>query len=295
MGTSKSYGGPGGKPPLLPRWAQGDGAPIPETGNESLDPNPLPNPLPEKNPLPQPIPAPESIPPPPRLPEVNLWSQAKRSMGRFASSGGAGNIRKAAGDYVRARGGATRAAKAVSAGRAATAGVVNFLSDVATRGIGEALHNIGLGEVLGQPVEKVLAAIVNALAPAGANFDDAAARRTVSEALTQVFERFGVEEGGISRLNAMDATGVAEAFRVSVAEFIFQRLMCESGKSVETKAISDREAHRRELELKAYIVETVKLDMRGRDVLTTDWKSRQNQQVIENIYREAYRLMEVAG
>jgi len=295
VGTSKSYGGPGGRPPLLPPWAQGGDSPAPDDGARPPDPVPAPEPSTGKEPLPPEIPIPVIPPVSPRPPEISPWTQAKRSMGRFASSGGGANLRKAVGDYARARGGSSRAAKAASAGRAVTTGVVSFLSDIATRGVGEALRGIGLGDVLGQPVERVLAAIVNVLAPEGANFDEVASRRAVSEALMSVFNHFGVEEGGINRLNEMDAAGVQEAFRISVAEFIFQRLMLEMGKSVEARAASDREARKRELEIRAYVVEAVKLDLRGRDVLTTDWKARQNQRLIEGIYQEAYRLMEVAG
>lgn len=215
-------------------------------------------------------------------------------MGRFASTGGRGDLRNAGRNYVRARGGAARAARAASAGRAVTTGVVGFLSDVATRGVDTALRSIGLGGIIGQPVEAVLAAIIDALAPVGVSLDEVAARRTVDEVLVSVFEKHGTVEEDIRKLNAMDATGVQEAFQFSVAEFIFQRWMLELGKRVEEKAVSAREARRLELEIKSYVVEATKLDLQGRDVLTTDWKARENQQVIESIYREAYRLLEVA-
>jgi hypothetical protein len=228
------------------------------------------------------------------VPEVRPWRKAKIAMGRFASIGGHQNLQKAGRNWVRAQRGATRAARAATAGRATTTGIVGFFSDVANRGIGDALRSIGLGNVLGQPVETVLAAIVNALAPDGATFAEIAARRTVDEALVSVFERFGVEEGGIEKLNAMDATGVQEIFHVSVAEFIFQRWMLDLGKRIEERAMTAREARKLELEVKAYVAEAAKLDLGSRNVLTTDWKSREAQEVIENIYQEAYRFLEVS-
>jgi hypothetical protein len=139
----------------------------------------------------------------------------------------------------------------------------------------------------------VLAAILNALAPDGADFDDVAARRTVDEALVAVFDRYGVLDDGIEMLNAMDAAGVEDAFRISVAEFIFQRWMLELGKRIEERAVSAREATRLEREVKAYVIEAVKLDLGGRDVLTTDWRSRESRDLIESIYREAYSFLEV--
>ncbi len=187
-----------------------------------------------------------------------------------------------------------RAARSAAAGRAATAGVVGFLSDVATRGIGDALRRIGLGDVIGQPVEAVLASIVNALAPDGVTLDEVAARRTIDEALVAVFDRYGVLEGGIEKLNAMDGASVQDAFRISVAEFIFQRWMLVLGKRIEERALTAREARRLEREVKAYVTEATKLDLRGRDALRTDWGAPENQAIIDGIYQEAYRFLEVS-
>lgn len=298
MGTSKPYDGPGDKNPLLPDWAQDGGEP--DDGPPPPPPDPLPEPpgeypppLPPLPPFPTPDPGtPPPLPPPD--PELRPWNKAKRAMGRFASTGGRGDLQKAGRNYVRARGGSAQAARAASAGRTATTGLVGFLSDVATRGIDAALRTIGLGDVIGQPVEAVLAAIVNALAPAGVTLDEVTARRMTDEVLVAIFEKYGAVEEDIRKLNAMDAAGVEEAFRLSVAEFIFQRWMLELGKRVEEKAVTAREARRLELEIKSYVIEATNLDLQGRGALTTDWKAPENQRVIEDIYREAYRLLEVA-
>jgi len=113
--------------------------------------------------------------------------------------------------------------------------VVSFLSDVASRGISDALQAIGLG-----------------------------------------------------------AVGVQEAFQISVAEFIFQRWMLELGKRIEERAVTAQQARKLELEAKAYVNEAVKLDLHGKDVITTDWRARENQTIVENIYREAYHFLEVS-
>jgi hypothetical protein len=148
---------------------------------------------------------------------------------------------------------------------------------------------------LGQPIENVLSAIVNLLAPDGASLDDVAVRRTIDAAIMTVFERLGVEEGGIEQLNKLDAAGVAEAFQASVSEYVFQKWMLALEKRIEEHAMSAREACRLEREAKAYIVEATKLDLEGRDVLRTDWTLPENQRVIDNIFEEVYHFLEVAG
>jgi hypothetical protein len=300
VGTSKSYGGPGDGPPLLPDWALGDGEPTPN-GQPPAIPFPLAD---TPNPVPTGVPTAGVFPASPlpdvtagRIPALPItsrpWRLASTAMGKFASPGGSRRELKSAGrKYVRARGGSTRAARASTAGRAATSGIVGFLSDVATRGVEDTLRGFGLQSVLGQPVEEVLAAIVNALAPVGVDFEDIAARRTVDEVLVSVFERFDVLNGGIERLNAMDAAGVQEAFQLSVAEFIFQRWMLELGRRIEDRAMTAREAGKLEREVKAYVIEAAKLDLRGRDPVKTNWKTRESQKIIEDIYREAYNFLE---
>lgn len=81
-------------------------------------------------------------------------------------------MRRAATRYVRAKGGARRAAAQARSGRASTARLGGFLSDVAARGFTEAARSLGL-EVIGQAADVVLAAILNAIAPAGNTDDDA--------------------------------------------------------------------------------------------------------------------------
>jgi len=292
MGTSKPYGGPGDNTPLLPDWALDNDAPPPgeppippppqKPQSENGDPSPLPTPTADIS----------DAPTPSQVPPTRLWRKAKLAMGGVASSGGRERFQKAARGYVQARGGATGAARASTTGRRATTRVVGFFSDVATRGIGDALRAIGLGNILGQPVDIVLTAIMNTLTPPGASLDDMAAKRTTNEVLVMIFEQYDVLEGGIEKLNSMDADGVQEAFRISVAEFIFQRWMLDLGQRIDERAATASEARKIEIEVKAYVTEAVKLDLKGKDVLTTDWNTRENQTIVENIYREAYRFLE---
>ena len=116
------------------------------------------------------------------------------------SGGDAGRLRTAGRRYVSARGGTKKAATTASAGRATTARIGNFISDVASRGFTEAARALGLQDTVGQKVDTVLAAVINAIAPAGTNNDDAIARRAASETLREVFEKHGVQEAGLDAL-----------------------------------------------------------------------------------------------
>ena len=298
MGTSKTNDGPGDKTPLLPDWAQGDedGIPFPDSDK----PAPQEDGAPEEQPL-ETTPddegppdrethPPEREPPPPD--NSKPWQQAKSNLTRFTKTGGRRELANAGRSYVRARGGARRAAQNSTAGRAATGRVIGFLSRVVTSGIADALESIGLRDVLGQPVESALAAIMNKLAPTGDGLDEAAARKAVDLALLSIFEEYGVEADGLERLEEMDAAAVEKAFQTVVSEYNFQRWMLELGKRVEEGAVSANEALRLESIAKECILEATRLDLRDYDILATDWSGSESQRIINDIYAQAYVFLE---
>src|SRR5882724_3038175 len=121
MGTSKSYGGPGDASRLLPSWAlpsaaPGDGA---SAGGGSADGGSAgpDGGAPSAPPASAPLVAPAFT-----GPVHHPWTAAKRSLGvALRGSGGHRDYRPAARAYVRARGGAQRAAQAATSARGTTA------------------------------------------------------------------------------------------------------------------------------------------------------------------------------
>lgn len=297
MGTSKTNDGPGDRTPLLPDWAQDDEDEIPTTADDES--------APEDN-LPQ-EPSPETKPneegPPEREPistegeqpspdAAKPWQHAKSALTRFTKNGGRRELAVAGRNYVKARGGARRAAQNSVAGRAATGRVIGFLSRVATNGIADALESIGLRDILGQSIEAALAAIMNKLAPSGGGLDESAARKAIDLTLLTIFEEYDVEANGIERLDEMDTKSVENAFQAVVSEYNFQRWMLELGKRVEEGAVSASEALRLEAIAKECIGEATRLDLRDHNVLTTDWSGAESQKIINDIYEQAYIFLE---
>jgi len=311
MGTSKSYDGPADHTPLLPRWAQAPepipippSEPVPTEPPEPTETNSPPEGEPanaetpiDADPL-TPSLAPSPAPPPipiaaPALPAfATPWKSARLAMTAFSKHGGAARARSAGQRYVRARGGSRRAAQAAASGRATTAALGGFLSNVASRGFSDAARTLGLSLLVGQSATSVLNAILNALAPTGASNEEAIARRATAEVLADLFERYGVQEGGTDRLDNMPAADVAAATEKSVAAYIYQRWLLELGKRIDQGAYSDREAVRMEREVKAYVRDLVRIDLRGRDILTIDWNGVDGQQFCQRIFQEAYALLE---
>ena len=282
MGTSSTYGGPSGKTPLLPSWAQPEPgvdqppADVPQQPPNSVPPNPLAINVP--------------------IPTVS-WTTAKSAMTRYASSGGGSGgragLRKAGDAYVGAKGGSSGAARTAISGRAATGGLAQFLSDVANRGGEAASRALGLAKALGKGSDALFAALVDALAPPGNELEQAAARRAVEESIEHLYAKFELEDGDINKLDALDADGIKEALGVSVCSYIYHRWLQELGKSIQTQAITPRDAVRLEREVRAYVREAVKLDFKQIDVLTVRWNEEEGRKIVNRIYMDAYAFLEV--
>jgi hypothetical protein len=213
-------------------------------------------------------------------------------MSTVAKNGGsAGRLRLAGRRYVSAKGGAKKAVSTAVAGRAATASIGNFVSDVAARGFTEAARALGLQDTVGQKVDVVLARVINAIAPAGTNNDDAIARRAASETLRELFEKHGVQESGLDALNAMTPADVTDTIELSVAGYVYQLWLFELSQRIEQHAVSEADAVRLERDVKTFVRGLVKLKLDGKQALQLDWKGAEGKKFVQDIYEAAYKLL----
>jgi len=307
MGTSGPYPGPGKHSPLLPPWAD-DGSPEPF-------PHPSPQPQPEvPNPTPDGDRGPDQgtqlpnsdVPTPSPFPYVpniliqpyqggNYWPNTSKQFNIYAQGGGGASLGKALKSYTRSKGGPQRAARAARAGRSSTTKLGGFLSNTATRGIIVASEALGLSDtILGMPVELALASILDAIVPDAATLDESAARQAINATLEEIYKRYQLEDGNISKLEAIDGNTAGELVVFSVISYISERILQDLGTILENGKISVDEVTNLEREVFPYIRETVKLEIILQDinVLTIDWAGPEGQQFSESIYTQAYALLE---
>lgn len=297
MGTSSTNSGPKGKTPLLPKWAQGGGegaspgSPAPAqpdaapNGGNNSPANPTPNPASADV---QAQAAPSFFPKLSGTP----WKLARRAMTTAAKAGAtAVGLRTAGRRYVAAKGGSKKASAAATAGRATTARIGNFVSDIASRGFNEAVQAIGLQSTVGKKADVVLAEVINAIAPSGTNNDDALARRAASETLRELFEKHGVEQSGLDALNAMTPGDVAETVELSVAAYVYERWLFDLSQKIEQNAVSETDAIKLERDVKDFVKGLVKLKLNGDKALKLDWKGAEGKKFVQDIYDAAYKLL----
>jgi len=285
MGTSKSYGGPADVSRLLPSWA------LPGGGDTGQDTPPS-----EGAALATPTPAAvagSARAGAPGVVSARPWMAAKRSLGRAVrDGGGGGNYGRAASHYVRAAGGSGSAAVAAASGSASTARIADFLSRTASAGAAEAVRLLGLQPLAGRSADEVMAALTDALAPDGATLEEAAARSAVAETLAILYEQRGLEENGLDALASMTPDDIRLTVIDLVGSFVFHRWTQDLGVAIERKAVSAAQAVGIEREMRQYIREALKLDLKGRDVMKIDWPGPEGRLIVQAIFAEAYGFLE---
>lgn len=166
------------------------------------------------------------------------------------------------------------------------------MSIAAREGTQAALKKVGLEDYLNQSAEVVLSALCDILSPAGTTRDDVATRQAMATVLGELYEELdeeGLEFSSLDSLNEERLTGIIRSF---VAESIFRRWINDLGRCIERNAISEGEAVRLEREIRDWIHETVKLDLSGTNMLQADWQSREMNNTMDRIYKEAYGFIE---
>ncbi|GAA0893637.1 hypothetical protein GCM10009122_33160 [Fulvivirga kasyanovii] len=277
MGTSSSFGGPKGRPSLLPPWADEDSVDNIQTDNEE-----------EKD----------------KSNETNSsetteedklsgnYAGAKNSLSRYVNGGSGSSVRNASKSYVRSLGGAKKATRSSSSGKRAVSAFGGFLGNVARDGINQTLRNLGLGDLIGESASVVFAGIVDAIAPTGTSNEEADARQAIVDALNMLYDKYELADDNLSKLDALNATDIREAILDSVKAYIYERWLQELSLCIEKHSLTPGEATRKETEMKEHIKAAVDYDFEDQDVLNMDFAEGSGKELIENIFYEAYQTLE---
>jgi hypothetical protein len=149
-----------------------------------------------------------------------------------------------------------------------------------------------LGAFLDRGLDVFLVALTRVLAPRAGTNEEAAAHAAVADTAAFLFDECGVEDTGLEALEALDARMIGRALEHYVASFINTRLMHVLGSRIEAEAQSPEQAVALEAEVKDYVRERVRLDFAGRDLMQIDWEAPESQREVEDIFEEAYGLLE---
>ncbi len=222
------------------------------------------------------------------------WTSPKRAIGKYASSGGGGvnAFKPVARGFVRAQGGSRQATRG-SAGGVRTA---QFLAGALTafvQGGETALSEFVGRNFVGRSADEVLAALVDELAPGGAQNEDAAARDAACTVLEELFEKYSVETVGINGLAALDMAEVASVVVQYVAAYIFARLMQVLAIRLERNDLTPAAACRMERDIRSYVKDRVEEEVTPPQVNNISFTAAEGKRIVERVFDDAYSIIEV--
>lgn len=289
MGTSSSYGGPVGKHPLLPPWADEPAeGPLDQAGDDG--PQPFPEELPSDVPLPDRPPANLPVPD-----DLIPWSNPKSALTRRARGNSNVSWGTVTRRYVQASGGPKRAAASARAGRTTTSRLGGFLANGLRNGFVEAARRLGVQNLIGRDAQFVLAAFIDLIAPDGSLREEAIARKAVIETMAEWFERYEVDANGIEVLDRMTPDGMRDLIVLSVTNYVNARFQQELLSRIELGTLSERDANVLADEAKGFIASVVNIDVGSVDLVAFNWDGPEGQQFIDGVYTAAYGLLAEAA
>lgn len=234
-------------------------------------------------------------------PSGGAWTKAKTRSSRFAgSSGSPRDVPGVVGSYLAAvsspGGTAGRAAlsgRAIAACAGPARALAGFFSDVATRGLDEALAVRGLGHLVGRSPFEVVAGLVDALVGDGSELSDAIVRAAEVETLSELVSQLGDEYAELQaswdrNLNEEEVRSVLGTFLSNV---IFTQWASDMADRLERQAVSEDQLSLREAAIREFIEEHVRFELGRIAALSVDWGGQQGIAAIDGVLQTAIGLM----
>lgn len=225
------------------------------------------------------------------------WGGLKAHVTRSAGAGtGAGAARGMVSKYISRNGGPSgMAARGAGggggpAGRQAAKTFAGFSSRVAEVGLPQALQEIGLGHLVGQPVSAVAWGLIDHFCGPGSTFDQVDARNAMSRLTARLLEQAETAEqveeilGGIVREDRLGPVLLDYFAYLVYEEFMrsFYEQVLQSHGEMRAESLAN---DIRDFLVKA--VENLAIDV---DMKTVDWSGREGRQAARRLMQQALRV-----
>lgn len=271
MGTSSPTNGPNNSTPLVPTWLDEPTLVPPRPDQPDIDPGDLGQSQPDDVQAPR-----------PQIPEP-LMSERFRSprtgYSNYLRTRDSQRLGRSLGNYVRkGAGGTSNAIRRMGSALNVAGQTLNFFRTALSDGVGEALKNINLSHLEGQSVDLILSEVMDVLCPPGGPIDEAISRDAFVEATLS-----------IESLDGLNSDQVKLVFIRFVARSIFGRILIDIGNNSISLPRSPSEVDAIQNEVLTFINNVVE-----KAVEDVDLMSAQNiNQLVDSVYREAFKLMEL--
>lgn len=212
------------------------------------------------------------------------WSAAKSAITK-TSGGSKSGIRRAVSSYTKALGGAKSAAKKSKVAQSITVGIYDLFSGPSGQ-VRENLENIGI-ELEGRSNRDIFNEICKHLAPTPDDLDNSIANKALNETISEIVSEEGFDTSDLGVFNAEMLNKMVSGF---ITNYIFEKLIHQTGYGMLTKGKSPQEIETAEENLKDYIGSIVKHVVKKN--LREGMSKRDVRKMINKLYETSYGVME---
>lgn len=216
----------------------------------------------------------------------DAWRNAKSFMSRIAS-GNSSNYRKGLSSYVKAHGGARKAAKSASSGTKTTVSLGRFISGTYGSDVRSVLEGYKI-DYKGRSAVVILSKLINFIAPIPITKEDSIARKALIRTMEKLYELIEDENNDISTLEKIDKEVLDKIIPIQIESYIYERLLNDLGYRIETKSETPTDAIKLEKEIKEYIQALVETTLKGTDFSNFKFIEKE----VEGLYNQCYLVME---
>jgi hypothetical protein len=216
------------------------------------------------------------------------WTGFKRAATDYAKRGGEGLARRVMARHVGTLGGAGAAVGSATAGVSTAQRLARMLADIGTTGFDAALRTYGLERLIGRDRFDVLEALIEVIAPPGADLESEAARSAAFDVIGEIFAE-GESYEELARAE-LDRDGVLRALELFIAWYVYNR--ADPVIEQRLSRLDSGEAERRNRELVDYLRQLVRLELGERDPFAVAWDEPEGRALIEGLLHDVYRQLE---
>ncbi|MET8013587.1 hypothetical protein [Streptomyces sp. NPDC005266] len=184
-------------------------------------------------------------------------------------------------------GGAAAASAGAMAGRTTAQRLGGLLAGVASGGLGEALRQASLGDLIGRDRFEVVDELVTQLAGAGGDLDGQAARDAVCDVLDELFG--DADSWDELENEATTRNDVVRLLELFLTHYIYNRVPVVAER---LGTIADPEAARRADRQMRQVIEDCVAIRLPENALSMDWSGPDGRAVVEGALELAYQALE---
>jgi hypothetical protein len=221
-----------------------------------------------------------------QLPTSGNWGNSKREVTAFGNSDSsdATSVGRVMNEYVQAHGGAQQMAQTMSVAHRAGVRFGGLLEAIQHNGLSNALAEVGLPELRGQPAEQVLQEIADYLAAENSVMEGDIVRQALFDYYDEVFgdvKTFDDLEALFSQL--LGQGGVAEVLKRFFGFCVYRRFRTHYTERLLQTLADPRKLFQKMRDIKEYIFSKLNVITFNRDLLSLNWRGSDGEKMSQNI------------